>query len=228
MTHDVPVDEVKRFWSTMWNKPETDVSADDMGRWISEYDAGSDPPTVFPDRKEFGQIINRLPSWKTAGIDRVYNYFIKNITAFHDYLYTAVRGICLEGDKAGNWFYKDTVYLIPKGSPKRGSDFRPIACMSCLYKLTTKCVTEVLRLEVERRGIIAENQLGAVRGVQGAKEQALLNIAINKAHKNKLKVMWVDIKKAFDSVNHSYLVACLKALRLPAWIEQFLESTITR
>ncbi|KAK1349310.1 hypothetical protein LUQ84_001489 [Hamiltosporidium tvaerminnensis] len=52
--------------------------------------------------------------------------------------------------------------------------------MSNLYKLTTKCVTKVVQLEVERRGLLAENQLGAVRGVQGAKEQALLNIAFNK------------------------------------------------
>ncbi|KAI4293396.1 hypothetical protein PAPHI01_2670 [Pancytospora philotis] len=72
--------------------------------------------------------------------------------------------ICLDGMVPGEWFFKGLTYLIPKGVPTRGSDFRPITCMPCLYKLTTKCVTEVLRLEVERRGLIAENQLGAVRG----------------------------------------------------------------
>ncbi|KAK1351186.1 hypothetical protein LUQ84_000455 [Hamiltosporidium tvaerminnensis] len=59
--------------------------------------------------------------------------------------------------------------------------------MSNLYKLTTKCVTKVVHLEVERRGLLAENQLGTVRGVQGAKEQALLNIALNKEYGNNLK-----------------------------------------
>ena len=228
MEHDVPTEEVKRFWSTMWNRPEAEAGTEILGRWISEYDPGRDPPTVFPDRKEFGEIINRLPPWKAAGIDRVFNYFIKNITELHNYLYEVIRGICLQGDQPGDWFYKGIVYLIPKGTPMRGSDFRPIACMSCLYKLTTKCVTEVVKLEAERRGLLAENQLGAVRGVQGAKEQALLNIAVNKAHANRLKMMWIDVKKAFDSINHGYLLACLKALRLPTWVQQFLESTIAR
>ena len=98
--------------------------------------------------------------------------------------------------------------------------------MPTLYKLTTKCVTEVLQLEVERRGLLAENQMGTVRRVQGAKEQALLNIAINKQYGNKLHAIWVDVKKAFDSVSHSYLLACLKSLDLPLWILQFLEHTI--
>ena len=59
--------------------------------------------------------------------------------------------------------------------------------MSNLYKLTTKCVTKVVQLEVERRGLLADNQLGAVRGVQEAKEQALLNVVLNKEYGNNLK-----------------------------------------
>ena len=73
------------------------------------------------------------------------------------------------------WFYKGITYLIPKGIPKQGSDFRPITCMSNLYKLTTKCVTRVMQLVVEKRGLISENQLGTIRMIQGAKEQAMLN-----------------------------------------------------
>jgi hypothetical protein len=34
--------------------------------------------------------------------------------------------------------------------------------------------------------------------VQGAKEQALLNLAINKDHSNRLKTAWIDVKKALD------------------------------
>ncbi len=52
---------------------------------------------------------------------------------------------------------------------------------------------------------MAENQLGTVRLVQGAKEQAMINIAINKEHSNQLKTMWIDVKKAYDSVGHLYL-----------------------
>ena len=100
--------------------------------------------------------------------------------------------------------------------------------MPTLYTLTTECVTEVLQREVERRGLLADNQMGTVRRVQGAKEQALLNIAVNKHHGNHLKAMWVDVKKAFDSVDHSYLRECLSRLCLPAWIETFLGKIVKR
>lgn len=100
--------------------------------------------------------------------------------------------------------------------------------MSNLYKLITKCVTEVMQLEVERRGLLAENQLGTVRRVQGAKEQALLNIAINREHGNRLKASWIDVKKAFDSVEHTYFLKCIEKLNFPEWIHRFLVKTISK
>ncbi|KAL6121000.1 hypothetical protein NUSPORA_02164 [Nucleospora cyclopteri] len=100
--------------------------------------------------------------------------------------------------------------------------------MSNLYKLTTKCVTQVMQLEVEKRGLLAENQLGTVRKVQGAKEQALLNLALNKEHGNQLKTAWIDVKKAYDSIYHNYLLQCIKKLNFPKWITRFLESIVTK
>ncbi|TBU03735.1 reverse transcriptase, partial [Hamiltosporidium tvaerminnensis] len=100
--------------------------------------------------------------------------------------------------------------------------------MSNLYKLTTKFVTKVVQIEVERRGLLSENQLGAVRGVQGAKEQALLNIAINKEYGNNLKATWIDVKKAYDSIDHAYLTQCIENLNLPDWILKFIKVIISK
>ncbi|EQB60357.1 hypothetical protein NAPIS_ORF02072 [Vairimorpha apis BRL 01] len=83
-----------------------------------------------------------------------------------------------------------------------------------------------MQLIVESRGLLAENQLGTVRLVQGAKEQAMLNIAINKENNNLLKTMWVDVKKAYDSVDHIYLLSCIERLMLPRWIVEFLQATV--
>ena len=56
----------------------------------------------------------------------------------------------------------------------------------------------------------------------------MLNIAINKEHWNELKTTWIDVKKAFDSVDHAYLMACIEKLSLPKWIQDFLRMTISR
>ena len=95
--------------------------------------------------------------------------------------------------------------------------------MSNLYKLTTKYVTQIMTLDVKAIGLLAENQLGTVRYVQGAKEHALLNICINKEHGNMLKAMWIDVKKAY--MNYGYLTECIEKLNFSAW---FLQRTISK
>ncbi|GIX62787.1 reverse transcriptase homolog [Babesia caballi] len=100
--------------------------------------------------------------------------------------------------------------------------------MSNLYKITTKCVTEALQREIKIRGLLTENQMGTMRKVQGAKEHALANIAINAAHKCRLYSTWIDITKAFDSVDHVVLEHVIRRLKLPNWMTNFILDTIRR
>ncbi|TBU03897.1 hypothetical protein CWI36_0354p0040 [Hamiltosporidium magnivora] len=140
--HVVSRDEIVSFWFTMWNKNDDTVTYDDyLIPFVSD-----NHPTTFPSLNEFVNIINWLSNWKAAGIDGIYNFFIKKLTTLHKYIYDIVKVICLEGTTRADWFYCGLTYLIPKGIPQRGSDYRPITCMSTLYKLTTKCVTKVVQL----------------------------------------------------------------------------------
>ncbi|TBU10092.1 reverse transcriptase, partial [Hamiltosporidium tvaerminnensis] len=125
------------------------------------------------------------------------------LTNLYKYLYDIVKVICLEGTPQADWFYCGITYLIPKGTPKTGSDYRPITCMSNLYKITTKCVTKVLQIEVERQGLLSGNQLGAVRG-----------------HGNNLNAAWIYVKKAYDSMDHAYLTQCIENFKIDKGIRQ--------
>ena len=226
--HQVPITEIKNFWDTMWNKREDESNDADLEKYLVEHLSGEEPLNVFPTFAEFQEVVKYLPNWKAAGPDGIFNFFIKKFESLHFHLYEVTRKICLENQSENSWFYKGITFLIPKGIPKKGSDFRPITCMSNLYKLTTKCVTKVIQGIVENRDILADNQLGTVRMVQGAKEQALLNLAINKHYGNSLKTAWIDVKKAFDSVDHIYLIKCLEKYSFPPWILNFLKDIISK
>jgi hypothetical protein len=78
------------------------------------------------------KVVKWLPNWKAAGPDGIFNFFIKKYESLHQHLYEAVRKICLENHSEEEWFYKGITYLIHKGVPTKGSDFRPITCMSNL------------------------------------------------------------------------------------------------
>ncbi|KAL6120521.1 hypothetical protein NUSPORA_02740 [Nucleospora cyclopteri] len=101
---------------------------------------------VFSVIDEFEDIFRYLSNWKTAGVDGVFNFFIKKIKSLHQPLYEVIKEIIVEGNEQPSWFYQGLTYLIPKGTPSKGSDFRPITYMFNLYKLTTKCVIQVMYL----------------------------------------------------------------------------------
>ncbi|KAF7684364.1 Retrovirus-related Pol polyprotein from type-2 retrotransposable element R2DM [Astathelohania contejeani] len=83
-------------------------------------------------------------------------------------------------------------------------------------------------VRVERLGMLVDNQLGIVRKFQGANEQAMLDLSLNKEHGHLLKSMWIDVKKDFDSIDHKYLVECISKLGFPKWITCFVKEITSK
>ncbi|VDN04425.1 unnamed protein product [Thelazia callipaeda] len=145
LTEEQPqaIEEIKDFWGTMWNFGMAKYDDIQHNEYLEEFVPGDEVDHTFPFEAEFGKIVSYLPNWKAAGLDGVYN-FIKKCTSLHPYLHKIARRICLDGTEQNPWFYKSITYLIPKGVQSKGSNFRPITCMSNLYELTTKCMAHVM------------------------------------------------------------------------------------
>lgn len=84
---------------------------------------------------------------------------INKITCLHVSLYEIVQKICLRAQQQKDWWYTGVTFLIPKTKAERGSDFGLIICMPNLYKVATKCVTQVLQSVVTGNKRVAEIQL---------------------------------------------------------------------
>ena len=87
-----------------------------------------------------------------------------------------------------------------------------------MYKLFTSCLNLFLTDHVQSNNIITPGQAGGKRGVWGTTEQLLVNKNIVKEVKSlrrSLITVWLDYKKAFDSVRHSWLIYALKLAKLP-------------
>nr|XP_027204724.1 uncharacterized protein LOC113798392 [Dermatophagoides pteronyssinus] len=151
--------------------------------------------------------IKHLPSWKTPGHDYVYNFFIKRMTSLHPKLYLLIREAIKNPDMIDIEFYKGTTYLIAKKdnaiSPK---ELRPITCLPNLYKLISKVATTLMGRVCDLNDVLSDNQMGTKKRCQGAKQQALINKNLNMSNEYNLKTSWIDIQKAYDSIDHNYLV----------------------
>ena len=78
---------------------------------------------------------------------------------------------------------------------------------------------------------LEEEQKGCIKKKLGAKHQLLINKAIledcRKRQRN-LSMAWIDYKKAFDSVPHSWIMRCLELYKIDEEIRSFLSNQILK
>ena len=84
---------------------------------------------------------------------------------------------------------------------------------------------------LERENLLPEEQKGCKRKCRGTKDQLLIDKTIlkdcRKRHTN-LAMAWVDYKKAYDFVPHSWIKECMKMFGVAENVRKFLEKSMTK
>ncbi|KAK6089183.1 hypothetical protein P3W45_001830, partial [Vairimorpha bombi] len=78
-------------------KKEGHQAEENYKEYIQEYNLNLGEQLIFPTEEEFINIIKTLPNWKAAGPDRIFNFFIKNITSLNQIMYKIISRVCLSG-----------------------------------------------------------------------------------------------------------------------------------
>lgn len=119
--------------------------------------------------------------------------------------------------------------LIPKKADSMEMrEYRPISCCNVLYKVVSKILANRLKQILPR--IISENQSAFVKGRMLMENVILASELVKDYHKESISprcVMTIDISKAFDSVQWSFLVNSLKALGFPEKFIHWIKLCIT-
>ena len=119
---------------------------------------------------------------------------------------------------------KGLIALIAKKDNPKPLDFRPIALLSHLAKFMELAVKAHLEEECNIEGLIGVYQMGFRKG-RGVEEASLTLMAIDeicRQQKKPLIGIFLDIKKAYDSVPAKVLAASLKRLNIPPRLIRFL------
>ncbi|XP_074265385.1 uncharacterized protein LOC141587816 [Silene latifolia] len=121
------------------------------------------------------------------------------------------------------------VALIPKNqSPHSVTEFRPISCCTVYYKTVSKILANIMRGVLG--GIIGLEQAAFIEGRELFDNSMLAHELAFKYHRSYITprcILKVDIQKAFDSVNWSFIANCMVHFGFPAKFTQWILVCVT-
>ena len=99
-----------------------------------------------------------------------------------------------------------------------------------MWKLFSGIIARKIMHHITINEILHREQKGACPGSRGAKEQLATDRTITKDNKKRntnLAMAWIDYKKAFDSVPHSWIVKCMEMYKINTKLQEVIISSMT-
>ena len=145
----------------------------------------------------------------------------------------AYSDIVKDPNQTPNWLVEGSQLIYYLRRKKHGSskNYRPIACLPTTFKILTSVITDRLYNHLEKEAIMTPEQRGGKKDCYGCKDQLMINNAILencKKRKKNLSTAWIDYKKAFDSVTHSWILKCLQMYKIHPVLMTFIEECMSQ
>ena len=124
---------------------------------------------------------------------------------------------CLEiGNIPLSW-KESKLFLLFKGGKETAENFRPIALLNSIYKIFGALMNKRLNLFINNKNLIHSHQSGFQKfRSTSTRIWTLISIIRHQRTNNKeLKVLYLDIKKAYDSLEHWALKETLELIGFP-------------
>ena len=225
--------ETKTFWKEIWEK---EIEHNHRAEWIESvekevYDKTYQQRNYSISIESFRRQLSKTSNWKSPGPDGVQGYWIKNITSLHCPLVTMLN-CSLASGYVPEWLTKGTTVLIMKDTKKgtHVANYRPITCLSMLWKVFTGVLYQEIYDHLEANHLLPVEQKGCRKRSRGTKDQLLIDKMIIKNCKRRhtgLAMGWIDYKKAFDMVPHSWILKCLDMFKVADNIKVLLTNSMT-
>jgi len=154
----------------------------------------------------YNDIVNFL-----GDVNGISNRFIKK---FWEYFKVPLLNLCKKSFTEGElplFLRTANIRLIPKkGDTSQIKNWRPISLLNCFYKIISRAITKRLRKYMDKLTPICQKGYSGTRYCQEVLISVIESIEKCNARKKRAGILSLDIKKAFDSLSHSFLKGVYK------------------
>ena len=138
---------------------------------------------------------------------------------------------CVNKNHIPDWLTKGLTTLIVKDKTKGNviTHFRPITCLPLMWKLLTGVLADEMYAHLERNNLLPDEQRGCRKRARGSKDQLLIDRMVLKNCKKRqvgLAMGWIDYKKAYDMVPHSWIRKCMEMFGVAGNMQRFLSKSM--
>jgi hypothetical protein len=179
--------------------------------------------------------LKNLKSFKSGGPDKMHPGILKELVDCVKTPLTIIFKKSVDTNKIPEeWKRANIAPIFKKGSKKQTGNYRPVSLTSVVCKMLEGIVRDEIMKHLDENGLISNNQYG----FRNKRSTCLQLLKVLDDWTEMLDeglpfdVVYLDFKKAFDTVPHQRLIRKLKAYGikqpLVLWIEDFLSSRTQR
>ena len=127
-----------------------------------------------------------------------------------------------------SWFTQGKTTLIPKPGEFSSENQRPITCFNTIYKWFIDCLLAPINHYLDRDNLMGSQQRGARSGCSGTTDNLLIDRMMIEVDcirgKRSIRMAWIDVKNADDSVHHKLSSTMMALHKFPRWIEAYVKN----
>lgn len=185
---------------------------------------------IDPENSEVLNIVNNLKTHSAAGPDKIPTIFIKMAIPILLQPLTHLACVCFQQGIFPRILKSSIIHPIHKGGPKDDiNNYRPIAVLSVISKIIEKLINNRIKKYLTSKNLLSNNQYGFRDG--RSTEEAVLALTENiSKHLDKAKktlCIFLDLKKAFDTVSVNILLQKLEKIGFRDTFLNLLTSYLT-
>ena len=154
------------------------------------------------------------------GHDGIHGFWFKKFTSIHDRLALEMNK-CLQTAHVPEWMTNGRTILIQK-DPNKGTasnNYRPITCLPIMWKILTAQIREEIYYSLTSRGLFPDEQKKLLYIDQHILDES-------KTRQKNLAMAWIDYKKAYDMVPHSWIINSRKIYKISDEVINFIDKTM--